>query len=192
MIRINLLPVKISKRQEAVRRELIALAVGATIILVGLGGAQAALSSDVSALKQQNRVMSQEIEQKKAFVLEVDETEKLEAETTKKLNVIKRLKAKKVGPVHMLDQLSQACPEKLQITELKERDNRVLLTGVAVGNEVISQFLSNLEKSEYFADVYLNAIDQVDVNEVKLKEFSISSRLVVTGVSVEPTDEQER
>ena len=92
-----------------------------------------------------------------------------------------QLKASKSGPVHMLDELSMATPEKLQLQQIDEQSRRLQLTGVAVSNEVISQFLTNLEQSEYFDDVFLNAIDQVDEDGVKLKNFSISARLVVPG-----------
>ena len=54
---------------------------------------------------------------------------------------------------------------------------------MAVTNEVISDFLGNLEKSDYFSEVYLNAIDQTESGGVKLKEFSISAKLVVPGLA---------
>jgi Tfp pilus assembly protein PilN len=78
----------------------------------------------------------------------------------------------------MLDQLSQATPEKLQLLSLNEKGGKVEFTGVAVSNEVISQFLSNLEKSPRFTDVFLNEIDQVEEDGIKLKNFSVSARLV--------------
>ena len=50
-----------------------------------------------------------------------------------------------------------------------------------MNNEVISQFMSNLERSEYFTDVFLNEIDQSEKDGVKLKDFSIRARMVVPG-----------
>jgi type IV pilus assembly protein PilN len=115
-------------------------------------------------------------------VAEVDEQERISADLNTKLRVIKRLKANRVGPVHLLDELSQATPEKLQLVSVEEDRSRVSITGLAVTNEVISDFLGNLEKSEYFNEVYLNAIDQTEAGGVKLKEFSISARLIVPGL----------
>ena len=83
----------------------------------------------------------------------------------------------------MLDELAMATPDKLQLTTIEEKSRRLKLAGISVSNEVISQFLSNLEKSEYFTDVYLNAIDQTDKEGVKLKSFSITARLVVPGTA---------
>lgn len=178
MIRINLLPVKISKRQEAVRNELVVAAGLLAIVVVILIGVQVALSASVNGIKERNASLDREIKHKQQILDEVEAMEKLREELEKKLAVIAQLERNKTGPVMMLDQLSQATPEKLQLQRLDEKQGRVSLTGVAVSHEVISQFLSNLEKSPRFTDVYLNAIDQVDVDGVKLKDFSITARLV--------------
>ena len=89
----------------------------------------------------------------------------------------------------MLDEISNATPEKLTLTSLREERRRLSIQGYAVSNEVISQFLSNLEESEYFSEVYLNAIDQTEVGGVKLKEFSITAKLVVPGFDAEESSD---
>ncbi len=139
----------------------------------------------LSTARAENQRLQQDIDKTEEIVAEVDEQERLEKDLQTKLGVIMGLKANRVGPVHMLDELSQATPEKLQLKLVEESSKKVSITGVAVTNEVISQFLSNLEESEYFSEVYLNAIDQTDVGGVKLKEFSITARLIVPGVEVE-------
>lgn len=185
MIRINLLPIKTSRRQEAVKGELVMAGVAAGAVLVVLLGLQFVLTSRVGTIEAENAVLNTELKQLEASVKDVENLEQMKADVMKKLGVIKRLKANKSGPVHMLDQLSQATPEKLQLQSLDERDGRIELTGIAVSNEVISQFLSNLERSEYFTDVFLNEIDQSDKDGVKLKDFSITARLVVPGAEAD-------
>jgi len=191
MIRINLMPVRISRRQEAVRNELIVVGAGLGVMLIVLGSIHIVTAGAAGDLESVNRKLKKDIEQTQEIVLEVEEAEKLKVDLLKKLDVIKRLRANKSGPVHMLDQISQATPEKLQLLSLDEDTRRVQLTGIAVSNEVISQFLSNLENSEHFSDVYLNAIDQVDQEGVKLKNFSITARLVVVGTEEIEEEEEE-
>jgi len=181
MIRINLLPVKISRRQEAVRSELLLAGAVAGLLAAGMAGAFITVQSDVNTMRAENAALQEEIRRVEEIAKDVQQKKELKAEFHRKLEVIKQLKASKSGPVHMLDELSMATPEKLQLQQLDEQSRRLQLTGVAVSNEVISQFLTNLEQSEYFDDVFLNAIDQVDEDGVKLKNFSISARLVVPG-----------
>jgi type IV pilus assembly protein PilN len=181
MIRINLLPVRHSRRQEQVRNEMVLAGVGLGAITVGMGVMYMLVASQVSDARASNDALRQQINKTNEIVAEVDEQERLAQDLRTKLGVIMGLKANRVGPVHMLDELSQASPEKLQLRSVEEDDRKVGVTGVAVTNEVISQFLSNLEESEYFNEVYLNAIDQTEVGGVKLKEFSITAKLVVPG-----------
>jgi type IV pilus assembly protein PilN len=183
MIRINLLPVKVSRRQEAVRNELVLVGVGSGLLLALLIAAFVTVSARVNTVKAENVTLQQEIARVQEIAKEVEQAQQLKAELERKLSVIKQLKAAKTGPVHMLDELSQATPEKLQLQSLDEQKRRLEITGIAVSNEVISQFLSNLEQSEYFDDVFLNAIDQVEEEGVKLKNFSITARLVVPGTA---------
>jgi type IV pilus assembly protein PilN len=181
MIRINLLPVRHSRRQEQVRNEMVLAGVGLGAITVGMGLMYMLVANQVSEARASNDALRQQINKTNEIVAEVDEQERLAQDLRTKLGVIMGLKANRVGPVHMLDELSQASPEKLQLRSVEEDDRKVGVTGVAVTNEVISQFLSNLEESEYFNEVYLNAIDQTEVGGVKLKEFSITAKLVVPG-----------
>ena len=182
MIRINLLPVKKSRRQEALYTELVLAGIGAGILILLLAFTQLWMAANVNEAKAENQRMTKEIEQLKDTVAKVDEIEKLKTDLQTKLQVIKQLKANKAGPVRLLDELAIATPEKLQLTSLDEDNGLVKLAGLAVSNEVISQFLSNLEASEYFSEVYLNAIDQAKGETLQLKNFSITMRLIVPGV----------
>ena len=189
MIRINLLPVRHSRRQEQVRNEMVVAGFGLGIVCVGMGVMYMLTANQVSAARETNDKLKQQINKTKEVVAEVDEQERLAQDLRTKLGVIMGLKANRMGPVHMLDELSQATPEKLQLRSVEEDNRKVSITGVAVTNEVISQFLSNLEESDYFSEVYLNAIDQTDVSGVKLKEFSITAKLIVPGFDEETSDE---
>jgi type IV pilus assembly protein PilN len=188
MIRINLLPIRHSRRQDQVRNEVVLAGFGLGIMALGMGIMYILVANQVSAATDTNDALKQQINKTKEIVAEVDEQERLEKDLRTKLAVIMGLKANRMGPVHMLDELSQATPEKLQIKGVEENNRKVGITGVAVTNEVISQFLSNLEESEYFREVYLNAIDQTEVGGIKLKEFSITAKLVVPGFDQDPSD----
>lgn len=189
MIRINLLPIRHSRRQEQVRNEMVVAGFGLGIVCVGMGVMYMLVANQVSAARETNDQLKKQINKTKQVVAEVDEQERLAEDLRTKLGVIMGLKANRVGPVHMLDELSQATPERLQLRSVEEDNRKVGVTGVAVTNEVISQFLSNLEESDYFSEVYLNAIDQTEIGGIKLKEFSITAKLVVPGFDDESAEE---
>lgn len=177
MIKINLLPAKASRRLEAVKQEiaLAGIGLGAIVVLCALvwvwHGAQ------ISDLRAQKGALQLEIDSLKAVVARVDEIDKIKQELSQKLTVIETLKRQKTGPVHVLDELSMATPEKVSLDKLSQEGDKLELEGVAVSNEVISQFLSNLERSDWFDDVYLVGIEQKDIEGYKLKQFEVTARI---------------
>ncbi len=187
MIRINLLPVRESRRLESVKRELAFGGLVAVVVLAACVAAFVLVQARVSDVKARNAVLEQEIKNLKAIVARVDEVDALKQDLQKKLDVIGQLKRNKKGPVHMMDELANATPEKLTITSLQERNRRLNLLGYAVSNEVISQFLSNLEQSEWFDEVYLIEIDSTEIDGYTVREFSVTARLIVGG---KQTDEE--
>jgi type IV pilus assembly protein PilN len=98
-----------------------------------------------------------------------------------KLGVINTLKARKAGPVHMMDEISIATPEKLTLTGLSEKDGRILLEGFALNHEIIAQFNSNLEMSDWFDEVFLIEIQEEETEGFRFQSFSIQGELIVPG-----------
>lgn len=185
MIRINLLPVRTSRRLEAVKQELILGALGIGVLLIVCGVVFMFQSAKANELRRANSGLQSDLDNLRLIVARVDEVEQINQELRRKLSVIGNLQASKTGPVHMLDELSAATPEKLYVTELEEEAGRLRLSGNAASNEVISQFLINLEKTNWFEDVYLISIDQVTVNEYELKNFQVSARVVVPSLKMD-------
>ncbi len=184
MIRINLLPVRTTKRQEAVRGQLLMAGTGAIALAVVLVLFHMVMITRVATAESDVRELKTEVDRMKTIAAQAEQAEKLKDDLQRKLDVIKRLKANRTGPVRMLDELADATPEKLTIKSLDENKRRLRISGISVSNEVISQFLSNLEQSEYFEDVYLNSIEQSDKDNVSIKVFSVTARLVVPGTEV--------
>ncbi|RME26412.1 MAG: hypothetical protein D6798_06740 [Deltaproteobacteria bacterium] len=185
MIRINLLPVRTTKRQEAVRSQLLMAGTGAIALVVVLVLFHMVMITRVATAESDVRELKAEVERMKTVAAQAEQEQKLKEDLQRKLDVIKRLNANRTGPVRMLDELADATPEKLTLTSLDEDKGRLRISGYAVSNEVISQFLSNLEQSDYFEDVYLNSIEQQDKDNVSVKVFSVTARLVVPGTEVE-------
>ena len=189
MIRINLLPVRQARKLEAARREvMLILAVGGAVLfacLAGWGLAQGRLAT----IDAQNAALQQEIDSLAADVKKVDEMEKFKEELERKLNVISELRDRKNGPVRMIDELSMATPERLQLTQLEEQGGNIKIQGLSVSNEIISQFLRALDASPYFDNVYLENIEakaeQKD-SPVPVKSFALSARLVTPKPEEKP------
>jgi len=181
MIRINLLPVRAARKKEEVQRQLLLF----TVFLVGvLAVGLILLQSNrgtLAKVEQTNKQLEAEIADLKKIIGEVDEYKKQQALLEKKLEVIRKLKADKTGPVHMLDELALRIPEKLWLETIEENSQKVTLRGVSINNEVIATFMNKMEDSIYFSDVFLVSIQAREEGDLKLKEFTVTSRISVPG-----------
>ena len=182
MIRINLLPVRAAKKKEAVQRHLALFAIGLVLILGALFVMFTMRSNTLADVNQKNSALEAEIANLKKIIGEVEEYKKQEARLNKKLEVIRTLRANKTGPVHMLDQLATRIPEKLWLTNLQESNKKVTLKGVSINTEVIATFMSRMEESDYFAEVYLVSIQARDEGDLKLKEFTVTAKLIIPAL----------
>lgn len=178
MIRINLLPVKEITAEVGRRQELVigGLSLVLTVaIAVGLYMFQSyrlySLGSEASGLKK-------EVEALNVQLKEVGDLQQKVKALEQKIKVIDDLTKKKVGPVKIMESLSLATPSRLWLTEFKESGGNLTLTGLAVDNQTVADFLKSLSTSAYFANVDLVETTQLEQAGIPLKKFSIRSQLL--------------
>ena len=155
MIRINLLPLKEVKRAVGRRQEVSLVALGVLLLILVLllpflwqGRRLGLLDSQIGTLRDEIAKLDQQAR-------EVRELEKKRKELQAKLRVIDDLTRKRVGPVRVLADLSEAAPEKLWIVDFTDQDNAATLTGMALDNQTIAAFMRRLQGSKYFYEVDL-------------------------------------
>ena len=51
------------------------------------------------------------------------------------------------------------------------------MDGVAIGNEIIAQFMTELERSPSFKDIELVVTEQVEQAGMKMKKFGLTGKL---------------
>ena len=104
MVRINLLPVRVSKKKEAGKQQ---LALFAVLLVAGLLANYLWASARASDLKARQAKLArtrEEIAQLERIIGEVRNIKEAQQELQKKLDVLDRLKAGRSGPVRMLDE----------------------------------------------------------------------------------------
>lgn len=155
MIRINLLPLKETERAIGRRQQLSLVALGAAIALLIMVVPFIIQGRQLSALDAQIEQLNKDIQQFNAQVREVHELDRLKKEVQAKLQVIEDLNRKRVGPSHVLDDLSAATPDNLWLIDFGENNGQATLIGLALDNETIARFMRQLQDSPYFHGVDL-------------------------------------
>jgi len=176
MIKINLLPVKSVQKQIQVRNNLLV----ATVMLLLVGGVcyvfYSSLMADIAAVDQEIKNNRREISSLKKKIGEVNRYKKLQEELENKLKIMEELRASKSGPVHLMDELIKALPEKLWVTSFTEKGGSIQISGVGLTENDVATFMTNLERSAYYSGVELKVTKQKVQDGLRLQNFDISCR----------------
>ncbi len=121
MIRINLLPVRVAKKKEAGKNQLILIALLVVAVLIGNYWWSASRSSDLAAREAKVKRTRVEIAQLEKIIGEVKDIKAQQAAVKDKLAVLDKLKAGRQGPVKMLEELSSLTPKRLWLRKLDEK-----------------------------------------------------------------------
>ena len=155
MIRINLLavergPVKRAALIPAAHRVTIA----AGLILVLTVGA---IGWWFWALRRQSQQVDADIAraetdiiQLRSVLVQVQKFESQRAQLQQRVTLIEQLRQGQSAPVHVVDEIAKALPDRTWLTELKQKGNDVTLAGTTTSNMGVSDFVANLENSGWF------------------------------------------
>jgi Tfp pilus assembly protein PilN len=96
----------------------------------------------------------------------------------KKINLINQLKSQQEIAVKIMDELSKNLPEWVWLTEASYDSQKIQLKGKALSNNLIADYIFNLENSAVFDNVNLIASTQKKTKEDQFLEFSLNARYV--------------
>lgn len=177
MIRINLLPIKEAEIAASRSREIRLVVMLFVLLAIGLVGDRIRHSQTVSGLDQQNSDLEAELVVLREQVSEATRLEQQKKDLDAKLLVISDLSRKRVGPAAALRDLSRATPDRLWLTDLTESGGSATISGKAVDNQTIADFLRALSASPYFPSVDLSETTQDEQGAVKLKRFLLRATI---------------
>ena len=174
MIKINLLPLRASKKKESTRQLVSILVISlAGVLVVGLSLYFVTIAK-ISATTDEIAKSEQEIQQLKAKIGQIDNIKKLQAEVKKKLDILTQLRKEKTGPASRLAKLSESVPDKLWLVKYTENLGTVSISGFSVNEEIIATFMRNLQAAEDFDKIELQVSEQAEIAGIKVKRFDIT------------------
>jgi len=174
MIRINLLPVRAIKKKETFKQQIFILLFCVTAVVLVALGAFSLLQAKIVKLNDEVAKSESDLKQLKAKSGEIDNIKKLQEDVQKKLNVLNQLRKEKTGPAERLAKLSEATPDRLWLTKYAENGTSLSLSGVGYNEELIAEFMRNLQATGYFANIELTETTQTEFGGIKAKKFDIT------------------
>jgi type IV pilus assembly protein PilN len=155
MIRINLLPVRVSKKKAAGKQQLLLFALLVVAGYVGNFAWASTREADLKAREAKVRATRDEIAQLDRIIGEVKNIKDQQAALREKLDILTQLKANRAGPVKVLDALASVTPKRLWLARMEEKGGVVTFAGAAATIDDVSEFMSALKANPHFSAVEL-------------------------------------
>ncbi|MBI3782586.1 MAG: PilN domain-containing protein [Deltaproteobacteria bacterium] len=197
MIHINLLPVKEAQRAIGRRRQISVGALSIAVAVLMMVIPFMLQSRRMSHLDAEMDDLQAQVAKLESQAKEVKDLDKKRTDLKAKLKIIDDLKRKRVGPVRILEDLGSATPEKLWLVEFTDVAGNATITGMALDNQTIAEFMRSLQGSKYFFDVDLVETSQTDSGRAPIpnapgqgasfKKFIVKARLDYLGMDGKQT-----
>ena len=171
MIRINLLavdrgPVTKTKVRTAVTAAQ-RVTIGAALILLGtvltVGWWYWSLHEEGIQLDENIAKAEVEANQLRAVLSQVQKFEARKAQLQQRITLIEQLRRGQTAPVHVLDEVSKAVPDRLWLIAMSQRGADFTIEGRTTQLTSLSDFVANLEASSWFkkpVEIVDSAVDQ--------------------------------
>jgi len=179
MIKINLLLARKEKKRAALGKEFIVLIVSVVLLLGALIFVQWELNKKQEDTLAQISKTKNDIAYYKSLTTEVEKKKEEQRMLQNRLDIINSLRKEKAGPAKVLDELSIDKPERLQLESLKKNGSKLEMEGIALDDETIANFMTNLRKSKLFKNVDLVVSEQTEQSKIKLKKFILSCEIIL-------------
>jgi type IV pilus assembly protein PilN len=175
MIRINLLPFRSSRKKENIRRQVSIFLLSLILAVVGMFGINLFLNNQIEDFNARIKITQAELEKYEKINREIDEIKKKLDNLNKKLAIIRELEANRYEPVRLMDTLTQVTIEKrMWFTLLDVKSDTVGISGTAMDDKTVADFMLRLEGCGLFSAVSLKTLKQIEMQKTNLKSFEIS------------------
>lgn len=180
MILINLLPHREEKRKRRKQAFFagLAMAAGVGVLIAGLW--YAVLQEMISAQEHQNDMLTAEIHKLEDQIKDIASL-KADIDSLKaRQGAVEDLQTDRNTPVHLLSELVRQTPDGMYLSSIKQDGQSVLVTGLTLSNERVSQFLRNTAyNSAWLERPELQEIKAVKSQDGKKMLFGFSVRLTL-------------
>jgi len=178
MPRINLLPWRAALRQQRKKEFLVSMAGAAIVGSVIVYGSSLMMQGWISNQQSRNAILKNEIAALDKQIEEIKGLENQRERLIARMRVIGELQRSRPEVVHLFDEIVNALPEGIHLTELKQNGSRIELQGVAQSSTRVSTLMRNIDASEWLSDPSLDGITTVTAGQDHVSQFKLFAQQV--------------
>ncbi len=181
MIRINLLPFRVEKKKEDVKRQILIYLLSLSLLISFSVFIDRRLDQEIIRLEKIRENKKRELLRYEKINRRIRRIKRKIKEYRRKIELIKRIAAYRLEPVKVIDEMVMAIPAgDLWLHSLKLSQGRLFLEGSAKDNDTVASFMERLKKMDHIEDVKLEVTRLAIINGFKVCNFRLSCK-VFTG-----------
>ena len=178
MPRINLLPWRAEQRQRRKKEFLIALG-GSLVVAVGvIYLSKLTVQGWTSNQITRNEVLKSEITALNEQIAQISGLESQRDRLVARMQVITQLQRSRPEVVHLFDELVNAMPDGVYLTEVTQQGTRVQVKGNAQSSTRVSALMRNIDDSDWLKGPGLEGVDFVTAGAERNAQFRVFAEQV--------------
>jgi type IV pilus assembly protein PilN len=178
MPRINLLPWRSELRQRRKKEFLVALAGTLAVAAGTIYLSKLTVQGWTRAQQGRNQILRAEITEIEKQITEIEGLRTQRDRLLARMTVIDQLQRSRPEVVHLFDELVNAMPEGVNLTELVQRGDRIELEGVAQSSTRVSALMRNIDDSDWLRNPALDVVQAVARGVDRNSQFKLAAQQV--------------
>jgi type IV pilus assembly protein PilN len=159
MARINLLPWREERRRERTRRFYTAMAVGGFVSAAVVVTVHLIYQGWIDAQNGRNAYLQQQIAVLDEKIKTIQNLERERQQLIDRMHAIEALQTSRPIVVRLFDEVVNALPDGVSLTEITQSNTEWTFKGIAESNARVSNFMRNIEASPAFKEPRLDIIE---------------------------------
>ncbi len=185
MAHINLLPWREELRQERQKEFMVMLAIFALLAAVIVGFVHFYNNQLIDYQNSRNQFLDEKIAILDEKIKEIQELEKKKERLLARMEAIQELQGNRPLVVRLFDEVVSSIPDGVSLDKLKQSGRKITINGEAQSNARVSNFMRNLEKSDWLTN------PELDIIQADAEDVSRISKFILRFDQVIPTFEGE-
>ena len=175
MLKINLLPVRQLKKRVQATQQLVGMVLLLLLVLAFLATIGIFQTQKINRLQADIAQLNKEKDSYAPTLKKIADLKKDREELTRKTDIINTLKTDSSLTVRVLDEVaSKVDNQRMWLESLQQDRGTLKLTGIALDDQTVAQFMDNLKESPFVQDVALSGSSQKSVSGRNLKSFELN------------------
>ncbi len=173
MAHINLLPWREELNKQKQRE--FAFATGGGIVVAALIVllSHVHFEGKIQNQNQRNAFLQSEIDILNKRIGRIQELERMKDNLLARMNVIQELQSSRPESVHLMDELVRTLPEGVFLNSFAQKTRNLHLSGIAQSNARVSDYMRNIDGSEWFTGPRLDVIKTSESNRRRIANFTL-------------------